>query len=49
MVPSQLTAGSFGGYPPEARQLAIKNLALLQRLPLAFVPALAARADCVRL
>jgi hypothetical protein len=40
MLPNQLTAGSFSGYPPEARQLAIKNIALLQRLPLAFVPLL---------
>jgi hypothetical protein len=40
MLPNQLTAGSFGGYPPEARQLAIENIVLLQRLPLAFVPLL---------
>jgi hypothetical protein len=40
MRPAQLTAGSFSGYPPEARQLAGKNIALLQRLPLAFLPLL---------
>jgi hypothetical protein len=40
MLPSQLTAGSFSGYPTEARQLAGKNIALLQRLPLAFLPLL---------
>jgi hypothetical protein len=40
MVPDQLSAGSFNGYPPEARQLAIKQIALLQRLPLAFLPLL---------
>src|ERR1700692_3852398 len=40
MLPSQLTASSFSGYPPEARQLATKNIALLARLPLAFVPLL---------
>src|SRR6202051_2100325 len=40
MLPSQLTASSFSGYPPEARALAAKNIALLQRLPLAFLPLL---------
>src|SRR5580700_6002529 len=40
MLPSQLTASSFSGYPPEARALAAKNIALLSRLPLAFVPLL---------
>jgi hypothetical protein len=40
MLPDQLTAGSFSGYPPEARELASTNLALLQRLPLAFLPLL---------
>src|ERR1700722_3701715 len=40
MLPDQLSAGSFNGYPPDARQLAIKQLALLQRLPLAFLPLL---------
>jgi hypothetical protein len=40
MLPNRLTAGSFSGYPPEARELAIQNIGLLQRLPLAFVPLL---------
>ncbi|MGA3190679.1 MAG: hypothetical protein ABSF22_26550 [Bryobacteraceae bacterium] len=40
MLPNQLTTASFAGYPPEARQLAIEHLVLLQRLPLAFLPLL---------
>ncbi len=40
MLPNQLSAASFARYPPEARQLAVKQLALLQRLPLAFLPLL---------
>ena len=40
MLPNQLTPGSFAGYPAEARQLAMKQIALLQRLPLAFLPLL---------
>jgi hypothetical protein len=40
MLPNQLTPDSFAGYPPEARQLATKQLELLQRLPLAFLPLL---------
>ncbi len=40
MLPSELTPGSFAAYPPEARQLAVKQIALLQRLPLAFLPLL---------
>jgi hypothetical protein len=40
MLPSQLTSASFNGYPPDARQLAIKQIALLQRLPLGFLPLL---------
>jgi hypothetical protein len=41
MLPNnQLTAASFAAYPPEARQLAVKQIALLQRLPLAFLPLL---------
>jgi len=40
MLPNRLTPGSFAGYPPEARQLAIQQIALLQRLPLAFLPLL---------
>lgn len=40
MVPNQLTPASFAQYPPEARQLATQQIALLQRLPLAFLPLL---------
>ena len=36
MLPSQLTAESFAGYPPQARSLALSHLALLQQLPLVF-------------
>ncbi|MGA8109871.1 MAG: hypothetical protein WB974_10570 [Acidobacteriaceae bacterium] len=34
MLPSQLRAESFAGYPPQARALAVGHLALLQQLPL---------------
>jgi hypothetical protein len=40
MTPSELKPQSFAGYPPEARQLATKQISLLQRLPLAFLPLL---------
>jgi hypothetical protein len=40
MLPQQLTAASFASYPPQARQTATKQIALLQRLPLAFLPLL---------
>jgi hypothetical protein len=40
MIPRQLDGKQFLGYPPEARQIAIKNIALLQQLPLAFLPLL---------
>lgn len=40
MLPNQLTAESFSGYPPEAKHLAVSQLALLRRLPLAFAPLL---------
>ncbi len=40
MLPNQLTAESFAAYPPEARQLATEHIALLRRLPLAFLPLL---------
>ncbi|MDE3197916.1 MAG: hypothetical protein KGN84_16325, partial [Acidobacteriota bacterium] len=40
MLPNQLSAASFAQYPPEARKLATEQLALLQQLPLAFVPLL---------
>jgi len=38
MQPSQLTAESFKSYPPKGHALAVANLALLQVLPLGFVP-----------
>jgi hypothetical protein len=38
MVPSQLSAEHFRGYPPKGRQLAVENVGLLRRLPLGFVP-----------
>ena len=38
MQPKQLTADTFKSYPPKGRAVAVTNLALLQSLPLAFVP-----------
>ncbi|HLM98091.1 MAG TPA: hypothetical protein VK335_02345 [Bryobacteraceae bacterium] len=38
MLPSDLTADSFRGYPPQARQLASGQVALLRELPISFVP-----------
>ena len=40
MLPDGITAESFSRYPAEARALATRQLALLQRLPLAFLPLL---------
>ena len=40
MLPIQLTAASFSGYPPEARQLAGSQVELLRQMPLAFLPLL---------
>ncbi len=40
MHPSDLTADSFRGYPPQARQLASSQVALLRELPIAFLPLL---------
>jgi hypothetical protein len=40
MLPNQLAPDSFAAYPPEARRLAVKQIALLRRLPLAFLPLL---------
>jgi len=40
VLPNQLSARSFEGYPPEARRLATNHLALLKRLPLGFLPLL---------
>ena len=43
MLTNQLAPGSVSGYPPEARELAIQQIALLRRLPLAFLPLLRER------
>ncbi|HEX3878159.1 MAG TPA: hypothetical protein VHW24_14305 [Bryobacteraceae bacterium] len=40
MLPGQLTPVSFSSYPPQARQLAVDRVALLRRMPLAFLPLL---------
>jgi hypothetical protein len=40
MLPNQLTPANFAAYPPEAQQLAVQQVALLRRLPLAFLPLL---------
>ncbi len=40
MLPSNLQADRFDAYPPLAKQLAVANLAMLQRLPLCFLPGL---------
>ncbi|MGH9446057.1 MAG: hypothetical protein ACRD3O_10050 [Terriglobia bacterium] len=40
MFPSQLKAGEFNDYPPQARREATKHLGLFQQLPLAFAPLL---------
>jgi len=38
MLPRNLQAEQFSGYLPQARRLAVVNLALLQQLPICFVP-----------
>src|SRR5437588_290337 len=40
MLPNQLVAESFAGYPAEARRIAASHTGLLRRLPLGFVPLL---------
>lgn len=40
MLPAQLTSDKFSAYPPEARKLAVDQLSILERMPLAFVPLL---------
>jgi hypothetical protein len=40
MLPEQLTAAHFNAYPPEAKALALAQLPVLRRLPLALVPLL---------
>ena len=38
MLPAQLSADDFKGYPSKARQVAITHLVLLRQLPLSFAP-----------
>ena len=40
MQPRDLSAGSFAGYPPQGRTLAVAHLDTLRQLPLALVPGL---------
>jgi hypothetical protein len=40
MLPSDLQAEHFTGYPPEARKLIVVNLSALRQLPLSFLPGL---------
>ena len=40
MLPRDLTAAQFAGYPPEANKLAVANLDIFRQLPLAFLPSL---------
>jgi hypothetical protein len=40
MLPSDLKAEQFAGYPPKAGKLAVAHLVTLQQLPLSFVPSL---------
>ncbi len=40
MLPRDLKAEQFAGYPPEARSLVVAHLATLQQLPLSFLPSL---------
>ncbi|HLH34034.1 MAG TPA: hypothetical protein VKX41_05125 [Alloacidobacterium sp.] len=38
MLPANLKAEQFAGYPPEARALAVSNLETFRKLPLSFLP-----------
>jgi hypothetical protein len=40
VLPRELVADSFAGYPAEARRIAVDRIALMRRLPLGFVPLL---------
>ena len=40
MLPRDLKPEQFNSYPPEARELAVYNLSILQQLPLSFLPSL---------
>ncbi len=40
MLPARLSAAQFTSYPPQAERVAVAHLALLQQMPLAFLPSL---------
>jgi len=40
MLPADLTADTFRGYPPEARRIAADQVALLREMPISFLPLL---------
>ena len=40
MLPAELTADTFRGYPPQARQIAGEHVSLLRELPIGFLPLL---------
>src|SRR5260370_21871247 len=40
MLPSDLKAEQFAGYPPKARKIVVVHLGTLQQLPLTFMPSL---------
>jgi hypothetical protein len=40
MLPGDLKAAQFAGYPPQARSLAVAHLEALRQLPLSFLPSL---------
>lgn len=40
MLPKDLQADQFAGYPPQARKLAVANLTAFRQLPLVFLPGL---------
>lgn len=38
MLPQELSADNFAKYPPQAREFAVQNLGVLQKMPLALAP-----------
>ena len=40
MLPRDLKAEQFAGYPPQARAVVVSHLSALQQLPITFVPSL---------
>jgi hypothetical protein len=40
MIPGELKAENFSGYPPEARKLVVEHIAALRQLPPSFLPSL---------